>query len=411
MAPVRIGPRPLPLHLTTAALTWCGASALPVTLPMLKALTRDRSETALIEAVEQAPPAALAAAVAEQAERRFRSLCLAIDRYHADRTRRDMPEPPTVWRQGSTRLLDYGGHDGAPPVMIVPSLINRYYVLDLSPSASFVGALRAAGLRPLVVDWGTPGPLERQLDLTGYVDRLSDALSAVSTIGGPVALLGYCMGGLLALALAHRHPADIAALALLATPWDFHADRPEAARAMAAWLPLIEPLLQAAGAAPIDLLQTLFFLVDPFNVIRKFLAFGRMAADDPRAAHFVLIEDWLADGVPVAAPVFRECLAFWYGENRPARLSWRIGGDRVDPTAMTLPCAVVIPGRDRIVPPASASALAAALPNAIEIRPRTGHIGMVAGRSSRDQVALPLAEWLTTQLRRKPTGHRSRTAL
>ncbi len=41
------------------------------------------------------------------------------------------------------------------------------------------------------------------------------------------------MGGLLALALALRQPADIACLALLATPWDFHAERQALAQLLA----------------------------------------------------------------------------------------------------------------------------------------------------------------------------------
>jgi len=42
-------------------------------------------------------------------------------------------------------------------VLVIPSLINRHYILDLLSERSFVRFLRAAGLRPLVIDWGEPG--------------------------------------------------------------------------------------------------------------------------------------------------------------------------------------------------------------------------------------------------------------
>ena len=42
------------------------------------------------------------------------------------------------------------------------------------------------------------------------------------------------------------------------------------------------------------------------------------------AALFVALEDWLNDGVPLPAPVARQCLAGWYGRNEPGRLAWRI---------------------------------------------------------------------------------------
>jgi polyhydroxyalkanoate synthase subunit PhaC len=42
-----------------------------------------------------------------------------------------------VWKHGTTRLLDYGRDATARTVLVVPSLINRYYVLDLCLSAAF----------------------------------------------------------------------------------------------------------------------------------------------------------------------------------------------------------------------------------------------------------------------------------
>src|SRR5207237_4482161 len=140
------------------------------------------------------------------------------------------------------RLLDYGRGGAGLPVLVVPSLINRYYVLDLLPEQSFLRHLAEAGLRPFVIDWGEPGAAERKFTLTDYIaGPLDGAMAKIcESAGSPVAILGYCMGGLLALALALRRPADTARIALLATPWDFHAERAGQARMLgelAAWLP------------------------------------------------------------------------------------------------------------------------------------------------------------------------------
>ncbi len=122
--------------------------------------------------------------------------------------------------------------------------------------------------------------------------------------------------------------------------------------------------------------------------------FARFAELDPRSAEalgFVAIEDWLNDGVALGAEVADECLRGWYGENRPARGGWRLAGDAVRPERIAVPCLVAIPTRDRIVPPASAAALAASLPGATLLRPNGGHVGMVAGGNARQELWTPLA--------------------
>jgi poly(3-hydroxyalkanoate) synthetase len=109
---------------------------------------------------------------------------------------------------------------------------------------------------------------------------------------------------------------------------------------------------------------------------------------------FVAMEDWLNDGIPLAAPVARETLAGWYGRNSPAAGEWRVLGLSVQPSQIRVPCFVAAPSRDRIVPPASAQALAAAIDGAVLHVPRAGHIGMVAGSTARTALWEKLATWL-----------------
>jgi polyhydroxyalkanoate synthase subunit PhaC len=186
----------------------------------------------------------------------------------------------------------------------------------------------------------------------------------------------------------------VAALALLATPWDFHAADPEAARRLAGLVPLLEPAMQFAKAMPIDALQMLFALLEPFGVATKYRSFGRLNQDSDRARLFVALEDWLNDGIPLAAAVARECLAGWYGANTPARGEWRVAGLGVDPQALDLPCFVAVPARDRIVPPESATPLAERIAHAVLHRPAAGHIGMAAGSGAEAALWRPLLDWV-----------------
>ncbi len=311
-----------------------------------------------------------------------------IAAYRRHPWQRDLPDPPCLWQEGDSRLLDYGG--AGPTILFVPSLINRAYVLDLMAERSMLRWLAGRGVRPVLLDWGWPGSEERRFTLTDYIaGRLARAMAAV---GGPIVLAGYCMGGLLALAAALREPAMVRGLALLATPWDFHAARP--AQETANLMRTVEPLLATTGTLPIDALQTLFGLQDADGIGARYRAFATQDPTTPRARMFVALEDWLADGVPLAAPVARECLAGWYGANTPGNGAWQVAGAVVDPAALRVPAFVAVPHRDRIVPPESARPLAALIPGSHRLDPQAGHVGMVAGSQAEAELWAPLLDWV-----------------
>ncbi len=346
-----------------------------------------------------ADPGALAGAVLEALLRQDAALIRGMAAYRRHPYVRTLGDPPALWAEGGSRLLDHGAVAGARPggvpVLVVPSLVNRAYVLDLMEEASFLRFLAARGLRPLLLDWGWPGEAERGFSLTDVIaGRLERAMAAAAAVaGGPLVVVGYCMGGLLALAGCLRRPDLVRGFAALATPWGFPAPAPARARSAALLLPLLEPAMAFADAVPVDGLQMLFTALDPFGVAAKFRAFGRLAQDSARARLFVALEDWLADGVPLAAPVARECIGGWYGANAPGRGLWQVAGLVVDPRALAVPSFVAVPGRDRIVPPESARPLAALIPGAVLHEPAAGHIGMVAGSSAEAALWRPFLAW------------------
>jgi poly[(R)-3-hydroxyalkanoate] polymerase subunit PhaC len=335
--------------------------------------------------IAQAGSRRVADALDCELQRRAGLFLAGLEAYRSHPYRRVVAEGAASWQEGSTRLLDYGGT--GRPVLLVPSLINRHYILDLLPERSFVRFLRAQGLRPLVVDWGAPSEAEHSFGLSDYIGRLETMLSRVR---GPIVVLGYCMGGLLALALAYRRIKRVAGLALLATPWDFHAERPEQAR-------LLGSVVEAAATdhlLPLWVIQTLFLSLDPFLAERKFIRFAGLDPASGGARDFVALEDWLNDGVPLAGNVARECGLCWYRDNAPGRGAWVVSGRTIQPQQFGRPALVVVPRRDRIVPPRSAEALGDALPHATVLRPPLGHIGMMASAAAPQGVWLPIAEWL-----------------
>ena len=104
--------------------------------------------------------------------------------------------------------------------MVVPSLINRWEVLDLTAEKSLLRGMAAQGLRPYLVDWGTPDANERTFDLAAYIGRLERALAFVARRAQRApAVMGYCMGGGYALTAAGTFPSRVAAAASFHGGW------------------------------------------------------------------------------------------------------------------------------------------------------------------------------------------------
>lgn len=347
-------------------------------------------------------PDAFREAVERQSRQRLSEFADGVKRYRHFRRQPRPTEPDVIWTEGATRLLDYGiGADGVP-VLFIPSLINRGYILDLDERRSMMRDLAGRGFRPLLVDWGAPEQDESEFTLDDYIaGRLVRILDAAYRINNhPVAVAGYCMGGTMALALATLRPEQVSALILMAAPWDFHATSSGKIKILDAMMPVLEKLLETTPCLPVDVLQALFTSLDPYLTADKFRAFASLNPRTAKARRFVALEDWLNDGVGLAGPTAVDCLRGWYINNEPGRGVWMVAGMPVQPERINLPSLVVVPMLDHIVPPDSALPLAEKLPDSSCLRINAGHIGMVAGSRAKGTLYTPVAKWLDRALSR-----------
>jgi polyhydroxyalkanoate synthase subunit PhaC len=113
------------------------------------------------------------------------------------------------------------------PLVIVPPVINKFYVMDLAPGRSMVEYLVGAGLQVFMISWRNPDARHAKWDLDTYGRAVLDAMDAAARITGSeqTALAGACSGGIIAAMvaahLAHVGQQDrIAALTLLVTVLD-----------------------------------------------------------------------------------------------------------------------------------------------------------------------------------------------
>jgi polyhydroxyalkanoate synthase len=316
-----------------------------------------------------------------------RAAALAGLRAYQDAPRGKTRKPaPARFRKGRARLRDYGAKGSrGRAVIVIPSLINPPFILDLVPETSLLRWLADQGFRPFLLDWGSPGPAERDMDVTAHVERL--LLPLIAKFEEPPVLAGYCLGGTIALAAACAVP--VAGLAMIAAPWHFAGFSDAARHDIAELWRSAQPVCEKMGLVPMEVLQAGFWRLDPARTIAKYESFGAMEPGSAGARSFVAMEDWANAGAPLPYAAGRQMFDDFIHADLPGTGRWRVGGTIADPATLSCPAIDFVSLSDRIVPAASA----ADLPNRRDLG--AGHVGMIVGRGARSQLWEPLADWLS----------------
>lgn len=318
----------------------------------------------------------------------------------------------TIYREGRVRVLHYlpTTESVLPvPVLVVSSLVNKYYILDLMPGRSYVEYLTAQGFGVYLLDWGVPEDADRTQTLEAHVERILDgAVAQVMQHAGAtkVSLVGYCMGGTLALLYAALHPSRAKNLVLLATPVDFHNDSLLSVWAQPAYFN-VDKFIDAYGNAPVDVLQNAFLMLKPAKAMNRYAELLAHADDEEFVETFLAFDYWANDAVPLPGETFRQFVKDTYQQNLLVRGEMRLGGRRVDLRKIKCPLLNVVAEHDHVVP------LAASLPvmelvagdDKELLKIKGGHHGLSIGPGALKVVWPRTAEWL-----RARSGRRKRRA-
>ncbi len=117
----------------------------------------------------------------------------------------------------------------ALPIVIAPSIVNKFYVFDLSPGRSVVEYFVRAGLTVFMIAWRNPQPRHDRWGMPEYQDAIEAGIDAASSICGvrKVNLWAVCGAGPVAVSLAGHYAARrrrrINSLLLFVAPLDMKA--------------------------------------------------------------------------------------------------------------------------------------------------------------------------------------------
>ncbi len=283
------------------------------------------------------------------------------------------------------------------PVLLVPSLINRHYVLDLTRGKSLTSFLVERGHDVFTVDWGTPGDEDRFLGFDDFADRyLGRAVRRTALLAGSerVHLFGYCLGGTLAAIHAALRPDRIQSLLTLAGPVRFHDEG-----LLSAWTRSpgfdSQAFVAAFGNAPWPLMQAAFQLLRPTLALSKAVHLWHRAGDPTFVDGFLALERWGNDNVSFPGRAFHEYLERLYREDALARGELRVSGERVDLARVRCPTLAVTFEHDNIVPWKSAAALLDLVGAAERERLHLpgGHVGALVSSAAHKQLWPRLSEF------------------
>jgi polyhydroxyalkanoate synthase subunit PhaC len=96
------------------------------------------------------------------------------------------------------------------PLLMVPPVINKFYVMDLAPGRSMVEYLVGRGLQVFMISWRNPDARHAKWNLDTYGQAILDAADAATRVTGSeqIALAGACSGGIIA-AMVAAHLAHV----------------------------------------------------------------------------------------------------------------------------------------------------------------------------------------------------------
>lgn len=296
------------------------------------------------------------------------------------------------------------GVDAGPPIVLVPPMMLSAEVWDVSPTTSAVACLRAAGMDPWVVDFGSPdqedGGLERTL--TDHVVALSDIVDLVhERTGRDVHLGGYSQGGMfcyqaaayrrsrhLASVITFGSPVDITSNAPLGLPEDvairaaeFLADHVFARRPLPGWM-------ASAG----------FRMLDPVKTAQARIDFLRQLHDREaligreRQRRFLAGEGFVAWSGPAIVELLRQFVV----HNRMMVGGFLIGEQAVSLADITCPVLAFVGDIDDIGQPAAVRGIERAAVNAdvYECTLHAGHFGLVVGSNATNTTWPVVARWV-----------------
>lgn len=317
-----------------------------------------------------------------------------------------------IWALNKAKLYRYtpvvpAAERHPVPLLLVFALMNRPTIMDLRPGHSFVEYMVGHGYDVYLLDWGTPGPEDKNLRLDDYIcEYMPRAIRKMKTIAGceQFSLLGWCIGAILTTVYAAMHPDDgIRNLILLTAPLDF-AKRNELT--FARWTDEkhfdVDKVLAVFGNMPGEMIDYGAKALKPVeNYITNYLKLWENLDDPAVVEAWHSMNTWVTDLIPMAGAAYRQLIVDLYRNNRLMKGELEIRGEIVNLRKLRANLLDVIAGNDHITPACQSESLLSHIGSSDKeiYRVRGGHIGIMAGSGAQNRTWPHIETWLKARSR------------
>lgn len=285
------------------------------------------------------------------------------------------------------------------PILLVMSPVARGYILDLAKGQSFIEYFLRQGHDVYMVDWLAPRAEHSHLDLSSYViDMLGDCVNKVVEDSGEpdLTMVGYCMGGQLAVCYAAVFPdSPVKNLACFTTPVNSDG-MPLFKKWMSSENFDIDTLVEELGNIPAEIMNASMQSLRPLQRNAGRLKLLNNVQNDAFVKAHLRFDRWALDQLPFPGALAKEFTNEFMIKNKMVKNEMVLRGKTVDFGNITIPFLHVAAMHDHIVQ----SAASADLINLVgsedkeEIIVKGGHVSLVAGGNAIYRLWPRLDQWM-----------------
>ena len=312
-----------------------------------------------------------------------------------------------VYREHSVTLYRYKRRKKAShrlPLFIVPSLVNKPFIMDMLKGESFVEAMLDRGFDVFIIEWGIPTPGQKHLPLEHYIKHYMNRASKriLKMTGAPgLSVAGYCIGGNLALLHAACDKGErVKNLITMVTPINFED------KGMLSWWAKkehfdIDKVVDTYGNIPADFFSQAFpWLVPQANLVKMRTIYEKHE-DKEFMRSFLALDIWGKENTSFPGEVYRSIIKHGYQENVLVEQGeWPLEEGCARLADIEMPCLNMAAQYDHIAPCDSCLVSPDLLPNAdcTSKAYATGHLGIALGKDVMQQPTTEywdeIAQWL-----------------